>query len=112
MQHSDGKWVEYSKTFSSHIYSKTEETSYTKILNLIGSDFIDLKKTFDLVDHENLLHKLKLYSLKDQACALFSSYLQNRRRIVKVKNTVSYIKNILAGVQQESILGPMIFIFM
>ena len=41
----------------------------------------------------------------------FSSYLQNRRRIVKVENIVSF-KNILAGVQQEFILCPMIFKFM
>jgi len=43
--------------------------------------FIDFKKAFDLVDHEILLYKLKLYHVDDLACALFSSYLQNRTQI-------------------------------
>jgi len=57
--------------------------------NLIGSVFIDFKKAFDLVDHEILLYKLKLYHFDDLSCALFSSYLQNRSQLVKAENTVS-----------------------
>ena len=68
--------------------------------NLIGSVFIDFKKAFDLVDHEILLYKLKLYHFDDQACALFSSYLQNRTQIVKAENTVSENMNIISGVPQ------------
>ena len=67
-------------------------------------------KAFDLVDHEILLYKLKLYHFDDQACALFSSYLQKRTQIVKAENTVSENMNIISGVPQRSILGPMLFI--
>ena len=66
--------------------------------HLIGSVFIDFKKAFDLVDHEILLYKLKLYHFDDLSCALFSSYLQNRSQVVKAENTVSQSKDILSGV--------------
>jgi len=59
---------------------------------------IDLKKAFDLVDHEILLYKLKLYHFDDLSCALFTSYLQNRSQVVKAENTVSQSKDILSGV--------------
>ena len=79
--------------------------------NLIGSVFIDFKKAFDLVDHEILLYKLKLYHFDDQACALFSSYLQNRTQIVKAENTVSENMNIISGVPQGS-MALCYFLFM
>jgi len=39
----------------------------------------------------------------------FSSYLQNRSQIVNAENTVSENQNIISGVPQGSILGPMLF---
>ena len=43
-------------------------------------------------------------------CSFFSSYLQNRSQIVKAENTVSENMNIISGVPQGSILGPMLFL--
>lgn len=45
---------------------------------IIGTVFLDLKKAFDLVDHEILLHKLKLYHFSENAVKFFKSYLSNR----------------------------------
>ena len=42
---------------------------------IIGSVFVDLKKAFDLVDHEILLHKLKLHNFSTKSLAMFKSYL-------------------------------------
>jgi len=39
----------------------------------------------------------------------FSSYLQNRSQIVNAENTVSENQNIISGLPQGSILGPMLF---
>ena len=43
----------------------------------VGALFLDLRKAFDLVDHEILLYKLKLYHFDEDAQNLLSSYLSN-----------------------------------
>ena len=43
-----------------------------------GALFIDLKKAFDLVDHECLVYKLEHYGIRSQALCWFQNYLTNR----------------------------------
>jgi hypothetical protein len=76
----------------------------------VGALFLDLRKAFDLVDHEILLYKLKLYHFDEGAQNLFSSYLSNRKQFVKVGNIKSSKSIIKCGVPQGSILGPLLFI--
>ena len=76
---------------------------------IIGLTMIDLRKTFHLVDHATLLQKLALYGLDDNAILWFSSYLTDRQFQVSVDNDVSKA-NVVSGVPQGSILGPLLFI--
>lgn len=78
--------------------------------NFIGTTFLDLKKAFDMVDHDILLEKLKLYHFENNAVALFSSYLENRPQFVKVGDIVSSPDTVWYGVPQGSILGPLLFL--
>ncbi len=41
---------------------------------LTGLLLIDLRKAFDLVDHELMLHKINLYSCNTDSMAWFKSY--------------------------------------
>ena len=78
--------------------------------NYVGAVFLDLRKAFDLVDHEILIHKLKLYHFSDNTVKLFKSYLSNRKQLIKVKSLKSDTLLIKSGVPQGSILGPLLFL--
>ena len=72
--------------------------------------FLDLKKTFDTVNHTILLHKLVEYGIQGIVLKWFSSYLSCRRQYVQYDGCKSDVKQITHGVPLGSILGPLIFI--
>ena len=71
---------------------------------------LDLCKAFDLVDHNILLRKLKLYQLGEQSLFWFQSYLSDRKQSVKINATYSSEICNTHGVPQGSILGPLLFL--
>ena len=77
---------------------------------LVGVLLVDFRKAFDLVDHNILLKKLKLYKLNQVTLNWFSSYLSDRKQIVSFKNNTSEQKTVKCGVPRGSILGPLLFL--
>ena len=77
---------------------------------LNGLLFLDLKKSFDLVCHEILIQKLKLYRCNDRTLKWFQSYLTNRTQMTIYKGTRSNSMCISSGVLQGSILGLLLFV--
>jgi len=77
--------------------------------NIVGAVFLDLRKAFDLVCHEILLQKLKVYLQNNESCAFFFSYLSNRQQAVYANGAYSSFGQVKCGVPQGSILGPVFF---
>ena len=73
--------------------------------------FIDFKKAFDLVPTDILLMKLKYgYGFDEDAIKLLADYFKNRSQYIKIDKILSTICQVLLGVPQGSVLGPLLFI--
>ena len=72
--------------------------------------FIDLQKAFDTVDHNILLSKLEHYGIRGIAHDWFKSYLSNRKQFVNINGEDSTELEMLYGVPQGSVLGPLLFL--
>ena len=77
---------------------------------LTGVVFIDIRKAFDSIDHEILLEKLAYYGVSQIEYTWFQSYLANRQQQCQVNGFISGKKEIICGVPQGSILGPLLFL--
>ena len=77
--------------------------------NYACSVFIDLQKAFDTVSHDILLKKLKCYGVRGIGFNWFQSYLHNRKQYTKIGESNSSTKELLYGVPQGSVLGPLLF---
>lgn len=71
---------------------------------------LDYSKAFDVIDHDLLVAKLKFYGCDDIALSFFKSYLWRRTQRVRINCSYSDPKNIISGVPQGSILGPLLFL--
>ena len=72
--------------------------------------YLDLSKAFDTVDHKILLTKLQYYGIRGEALRWFQSYLTNRQQFTVANGICSTQQNVLYGVPQGSVLGPLLFL--
>ena len=72
--------------------------------------FLDISKAFDRVWHKGLLFNLKRIGIDAPLYHLLENYLKNRKQRVVLNGQTSEWKDILAGVPQGSVLGPILFL--
>ena len=75
----------------------------------IGLFMMDLSKAFDCIPHDLLVAKLHAYNFDKNCLKLVYSYLKQRKQRVKINSEFSTWKEILNGVPQGSVLGPLLF---
>lgn len=90
--------------FMSNVYEGLNDGNPTSGL------FLDIKKAFDTVDHNILLHKLFQCGIRGSAHNWFKSYLLGRKQCVKINSVYSEMGIISSGVPQGSVLGAILFI--
>ena len=76
---------------------------------VFGAVLTDLSKEFECICHDLLLAKLNVNGLSLPALKLITDYLQNGKQRTKIGSIYSYLKYIISGVPQASILGPLLF---
>ena len=69
----------------------------------------DLSKAFDCLPDDLIIAKLNAYGFSLSAAKLMQSYLCNRKQRTKINTAYSSWEEILFGVPQGSILGPLLF---
>ena len=71
---------------------------------------IDVFKAFDTVNHKILLKTLLHYGIKNKSLDWFTCYLSNRKQFIGYNvNSKSTLLDIVCGVPQGFILGPLLF---
>ena len=71
--------------------------------------YIDLSKAFDTLSFDIILQKLKYYGVMGTELRLLTDYLTNQKQYVVFNNHCSDITDIVNGVPQGTILGPLLF---
>ena len=76
---------------------------------IIGAIFFDLRKAFDVVDHQ-LLEKVNSYHFSINSVNWIRTYLTDRQQCITEKTTRSSFQRVQSGVPQDSFLGPVLFL--
>ena len=76
---------------------------------ICGVLFTNLSKVFDCLVHDFLIAKLEAYGFTYESLKIFNSYLTDRKRRTKINSSYSSFLDLLIGVPQGSILGPLLF---
>ena len=71
---------------------------------------LDLSAAFDTIDHDIMLNRLtSLFGITGKALQWLESYLTNRSQSVVIDGFTSNVANLVWGVPQGSVLGPILF---
>ena len=104
--------TDFRKSHSTQHYLMHMLEKWKKALNKGGcicAIFMDFSKVFDTLNHNLLITNLGAYGFDTKALYYIKSYLNNRKQRVRVNSNFSSWQEIIAGVRQGSILGPLLF---
>ena len=75
----------------------------------IGAVLMDLSQAFDYIPHDLVIAKLAAYGFDKKMICYIYSYLKSRKQCVSVNKINSTFEEIILGVPQGSVVGPVLF---
>ena len=112
----NGLYSECQHGFRKHISCITQVllviedlTKFTEVGHPIDIAYLDFKKAFDSVPHQKLLSKLAAYGITGNIFKWIKGFLTNRHPRARVGNHYSPMTEVLSGILQGSVLGPILF---
>jgi len=87
-----------------------EVTSYTDSGFPVDVIYLDIQKAFDKVPHCQLISKLKAHGITGNIVRWIEHWLNGRKQRVVINGYLFEWINILSGVPQGSLLGPLLFV--
>ena len=77
---------------------------------VIDTIYLDFSKAFDTVPHQRLTVKLQAYGIKGNILNSIVNYLSGRSQIVTVNGGKSKSAQVISGIPQGTVLGPLLFV--
>ena len=72
--------------------------------------YLDFSKAFDKVDHSILMQKVKQFGIQGKIYTWLENFLSNRYQQVIVDGILSNKEQVISGVPQGTVLGPLLFL--
>ena len=71
---------------------------------------IDISAAFDRVNHQGILYRLSSVGIGGSVLSVLTQFLSNRSQFVLMDGCRSKLVNVVSGVPQGSVLGPLLFL--